>query len=305
MVRVFVGPNSYALKEAVKSAKDKFTEEYGDLALEVIDGEESSYERVLMSLESVPFLAEKKMLIIYGLGDIKEAADDMDKLISVVGEDDELIIIEPKPDKRSSYYKYLKKNTELTEFKEPDERELSNWLVKEAKDKGAKMSLADANYLIQRIGSGQEQAANELSKLIDYGRGISREIIDSLTEASPQTSVFNLLDSAFAGNAKKTMEIYDEQRTQGEEPIRILAMLVWQMHHVAMVESAGNRTDQEIMDVSGLKPFTLNKSRSIARKMGRQRIKEALSRLTELDKQLKSTSVDADDALKNLLVSIS
>jgi DNA polymerase-3 subunit delta len=305
MVRVFVGPNSYGLKQAVKSVKDKFTEEYGDFALEVIDGEESAYEHMVMAIESVPFLSEKKMLIVYNLGNIKEAFESPESLLERVGDNDELVIVEPKPDKRSSYYKFLKKNTQLSEFKEPDEGELARWLVKKAQEKGANLSLSDANYLIQRVGVGQEQATNELSKLIDYGAGISRDTIDSLTEASPQTSIFNLLDAAFGGNAKKAMQIYDEQKSQGEEPIRIMAMLVWQMHLVAMVDSAGARTDQEIMNTSGLKPFTLNKSRSIARKMGRRRIKETLSRMAELDKQLKSTSVDADDALKELLMSIS
>lgn len=305
MVRVFVGPNDYALKEAVKSAKEQFVKEYGDLALEIIDGEETSYEHVLMAIESVPFLAPKKMLIIHGLGTIKEAVENLDTLLGVVGENDELIIVEPKPDKRSVYYKSLKKNTELTEFKEPDERELANWLAKEAKKRDARLSSADAAYLVQRIGAGQERAANELGKLIDYGMDITRETIDFLTEASPQTSVFNLLDSVFAGNTKKAIQIYDEQRTQGEEPIRILAMLIWQMHLVAMVDSAGERTDNEIMGISGLKPFTLNKSKSIARRMGKRGIRDALSRLVELDRQLKSSSVDADDALKDLLISIS
>lgn len=305
MIRVLTGPNNYALKQALKSAKDNFIQKYGDLSLEVIDGDESSYEHLMMAVESVPFLAPKKMLIIYGLGNIKEAAENLDTLLGAASEDDELIIVEPKPDKRSSYFKNLKKNTELTEFKEPDENELANWLVKEASNRGAKLSSADAAYLSQRIGGGQERAANELNKLIDYGADISKETIDSLTEASPQTSVFNLLDSAFSGNAKKAMLIYDEQRIQGEEPIRILAMLIWQMHLVAMVDAAEGRTDQEIMNTSGLKPFTLNKSKSIARRMGRRRISEALSSLVELDTRLKSTSIDADDALKDLLISIS
>ena len=93
-----------------------------------------------------------------------------------------------------------------------------------------------------------------------------------MTEASPQSNVFNLLDSAFSGNLKEALEIYDEQRTQGEEPLKIFGMLVWQMHLVALVGSAKGQSDSEIMQSSGLKPFTLNKSKSIARRLGRERI---------------------------------
>lgn len=304
MVRTFTGNNSYTLKNELRELKRKFVDEYGDLSLEIIDGEEASYEQIKDAVSSVPFLAEKKLVVVYEPGKSKDIAEKIEELFDITEFGNDLIIVEPKPDKRSSYYKTLKKNSEMVEFKELDERELANWLVSEAgKDSG--LEYRDAYYLVQRVGNNQELISNELKKLVDYGQKISREIIDKLTEPSPQTTIFNLLDSAFSGDLKKALEIYDEQRTQGEEPIKIFAMLVWQMHLVALVDSAKGRPDSEIMQASGLKPFTLNKSRSIARSMGRERIKKVLSEMVELDRTLKTTSVDADEALKSLLVSIS
>lgn len=303
-MRVFAGPNNFVLKRELDDTKSEFVAEHGDLALEVIDAEEAGFGRLLSAVESVPFLSDKKMVIVYKLGALKEAGERVEELADIAG-NTELIIVEQKPDRRSSYYKFLKKNTDMAEFSEPDERELGEWLVKEAEKAGAKLSQRDAYYLVQRVGGNQESTYNELKKLIDYGKDISKETIDELTEASPQTSIFNLLDAAFAGNSKKAMAIYDEQRIQGEEPLKILGMIVWQVHLVAMVESAGKLSDKDIMSASGLKPFTLNKSRSIARRMGRKGIKDILDRLLKLDRQLKTTMVDADDALKNLLATIS
>lgn len=303
--KVLTGPNSFALKQALNEIKAEFVRQHGDLAVEVIDGEEASYEQIISALESVAFLVEKKLVIVQALSSNKEAVEKIEKLIEAAQTGNDLVIVETKLDKRGAYYKYLKKDTDLNEFTELDERELANWLVEEAKARDAKLNFGDAYYLVQRIGANQRVASNELKKLIDYDKQISRSSIDLLTEASPQTNIFNLLDSAFSGDNKKLLKIYDEQRTQGEEPLKIFAMLTWQLHLVALVEAAGDRTDNEIMQASGLKPFTLNKSKSIARRMGRQKIKMTLQRLTQLDKQLKTTSVDADDALKNLLLSIS
>lgn len=304
MVRVLSGPNSFALKRALNKLKAEFAKKHGELAVEVIDGEEAEFDRIISAIESASFLTAKKMVIVYALSTNKEAVEKIEQLVEAANTGNELVIVEPKMDKRSVYYKYLKKNTQLNEFSELDEQELANWLAGEAKKRAAKLSFSDTYYLVQRIGSNQELAANELNKLIDYDKNVSRQTIDLLTEASPRTNIFNLLDSAFAGNVKKVLSIYDEQRTQGEEPLKILAMIMWQMHLVAMVEAAGERTDGEIMQVSGLKPFTLNKSRSIARRMGREKIKAVLRRLVEVDKQLKTSSVDADDAMKNLLISL-
>ncbi|HEX5797548.1 MAG TPA: DNA polymerase III subunit delta [Candidatus Saccharimonadales bacterium] len=303
MARTFVGPNSFALKRALRELKTGFTAEHGELALEVIDAEEADIDKVIEAAQSVPFLARKKMVVVHSLSVHKEAAERIEEILKAA-EGTDLILVESKVDKRGSYYKYLQTNTKMHEFKEPDERQLAAWLVEEAKKAGAKLSLNDANYLLQRIGGRQEPAYNELNKLIDYDKDITKANIEKLTEASPQTNVFNLLDSAFSGNHKKTIRIYEEQRIQGEEPLKILGMLTWQMHQVALVDSAKGRSDKEIVATSGLKPFTLNKSRSIARKMGRPRIKKVLSELVGLDRQLKSTTVDADDALKNLLISL-
>lgn len=303
--KVFIGPNSFALKQSLDEIRSEFVKRYGDLAVEVIDGEESTYEQIISAVGAVPFLAEKKLVIINEPGSQKEVSEKIEDLIRAAQGGNELIIVEPKPDKRGTYYKYLKSNTDLKEFREPDERDLANWLATAAKGKGAELSFTDASYLVRRVGMNQRTLSNELRKLIDHDKSISREDIDLLTEPSPSANVFNLLDSAFSGDDKKLLRLYDEQRTQGEEPLKIFAMLIWQMHLVALVESAGDRTDDEIMRASGLKPFTLNKSRSIARRMGREKIRATLRRLGELDKQLKTTSVDADDALKNLLLSIS
>lgn len=304
MTRTFTGSNSFALKKALKDIRLEFTEKYGDLAIEVIDGEESSLEQVVAAIESVPFLAPKKLIIIHGLSAIKEATDKVENLVEKASETNELIIVESKVDKRSTYYKYLKAKTELKEFNELDERELANWLVSEAKEGEAKLSSSDAYYLVQRVGNNQESVSNELKKLMAYSKDISKENIDKLTESSPQTSVFNLLDAAFEGNAKRALRIYDEQRSQGVEPLNMLAMITWQMHMVALVDSAGKRSDPEIMQESNIKPFVLNKSKSIARRMGKPAIGNMLTRLVNTDKQLKTTSVNPDDALKSLLLSL-
>lgn len=304
MVRTFTGPNTYALKKTLHDIKNEFTKKYGELSLEIIDGEETVYEQAIAAVESVPFLAEKKLVVANNLGLMKGIEDKIAQLVESAKNANELIIVEQKLDKRGAYYKYLKSNTDLKELKDLDERELANWLVEQANNSRAKLGFSDAYYLVQRVGTNQEAVSKELRKLIDYDRQITRKNIDLLTEASPQSSIFNILDSAFGGDSKKALDIYDQQRLLGVEPLNIFGMVVWQMHQVALASAAGNRTDPEIMQSSGMKPFVLGKSKAIASRMGREKIKNTLSKLVELDKMLKTTSVDADEALKSLLLSI-
>src|SRR5690349_864906 len=117
MVRTCTGNNSYALKKELRELKRKFVDEYGDLSLEIIDGEEASYEQIKDAVSSVPFLAEKKLVVVYEPGKSKDIAEKIEELFDITEFGNDLIIVEPKPDKRSSYYKTLKKNSEMVEFK--------------------------------------------------------------------------------------------------------------------------------------------------------------------------------------------
>lgn len=303
-ITTLVGPNNYLLGKSLRAKRDNFTKQYSDLALEVIDGEEASPGQISGSLESVPFLSPKKLLIIKRLSANKQASENIEEILDLKNDTTDLIIVEPKPDKRSSYYKKLQKSTNLEEFKEPDLQTLAKWLVSEAKSLGGTLSFSDANFLVERVGAIQQLLSTELQKLINYDPSITRTSIELLTEASPQGTVFNLLDAAFSGERKKTLKLYESQRAQKIEPQAILAMIVWQLNIVALV-SASKKTPNEIAKDTGLHPFVLGKAANISRRLPRRELITTLDNLCQLDQQLKSQSIDADEAVKQLLLELS
>ncbi len=291
------------LKAELTGIVSAFLKEHGDMALERIDGEEAEYDRIRESLESLPFLASKKLVILRAPSANKEFAEKAEKLLGEVPESTDVLIIEPKLDKRSSYYKYLKKSTDYKEFNELDEQGLSRWLVERAKGLGATISANDARYLVERVGASQQMLEQEISKLAVH-EAIDRKLIDSLTEPTPASTVFELLDAAFAGNKAKVMKLYAEQRASKVEPHAIIAMLAWQLHVLAVIKTAGDRGDNDIASAAKLNPFVVRKSRAIAGKLTPTKLKQLVADLTDLDLKLKSISIDADDATQAYLLSI-
>ncbi len=166
------------------------------------------------------------------------------------------------------------------------------------------MGRPDAGYLIERLGLNQQLLSSELAKLLTYSPKINRTSIDLLTEPTPQSTIFQLLDAAFAGNAKKALKIYQEQRAGKTEPLAIIGMLAWQLHVVALIVSAGQRSDAEIAKEAKLSPFVVRKSRHIARELALSRVTQLISQLLDLDLHIKTTSTDADDALQAYILTI-
>jgi len=298
------GSNHFLLQKELHKLVADFVYKNGDLALEKIDGEEAEFERISEAIQSLPFLANKKMVVLRSPGAQKQFAEQIVELLRSIPDTTQVIIVEPKLDKRLVYYKVLKSQTDFREFIELDAPNLSKWLVQEALDTGGKLSVIDANYLVERVGASQQLLSNESEKLLNYNPSITKETIDLLTDPTPQSTIFELLDAAFGGNRKRVIELYKEQRALKVEPQQIMAMIAWQLHALALVVTAGDSTPDQIAKEARLNPYVVRKIMNIARKTDLKDVKRLISDALTLDMRMKSESIDIDEALQFYLLTI-
>lgn len=292
------------LRAELKRLVASFLDEHDDMALERLDGDEADFNRMQEALQSLPFLAARKMVVLQSPGVNKEFAEKSEKLLQELPETTDLVIMEPKLDKRLAYYKFLKKQTGFQEFNELDERGLTQWLVRVAREKGSAISMVDASYLVARVGANQQTLANEIEKLSLYGDKIDRHAIDELASQTPQSTIFQLLEAAFAGNTRRALELYGEQRALKVEPQQIIAMLAWQLHVLALIKTAVRKTPDEIAREARISPYVVRKSASVVRNLTLARLKRLVGDLLEIDERLKSESLNADDILLNYILSL-
>lgn len=304
MVVTLTGSNYYLLKRRLDALTDEFVKQYGELALQRVDAEEADPGAVLDAVQSLPFLAARKMVVLRGTGANKSISGQIEHIIDSADDSTDLIFYEPAPDKRSSFFKVLKAHTQLEEFNEPDVLGLAAWLVEEANKQGAELKPADANYLVERTGPSQQQLANELDKLITYDPKVSRQNIDLLTEKTPQSKVFDLLDAAFGGNKKRALELYEEQRAQKVEPQAIMAMVAWQLKLLALAKTTGGKSPAHIAREAGLSPWPLQKARNLANKIDDQKLRDMIAGALDIDEKSKTRMIDLDEALKTYIISL-
>ncbi len=305
MITTLTGANNFGLHTELHKQIDAFLGVHDAMGLERLDGDDHSFDRVRESLQSMPFLVSKKLVVLNKPSAQKEFTEKAEALLSDVPDDINVVIVEPKLDKRSSYYKYLKKHTVFQDFPALDTHELARWVVAFAKTKGATFSQQDASYLVRRVGANQLLLSNEVEKLRHFNPKISKESIDLLTEPTVQSSIFDLLDAALHGRKQQVLDLYAEQRSAGVDPVQILALLGWQLHAMAVVLHRGNHSLEETAKAAGIHPFVLKKSAAATKNMDTSRIKYLVSEASNLDVRMKSESIDPDDALINLLLEIS
>lgn len=301
MITTLTGSNSFMLQQEQRRIIGSFVAEHSDMGVERLDGEEADYNRISESLESMPFLASKKLVVLRGPSANKQFVEHAERLLKELPDTTDVLIVEPKLDKRLAYYKLLKKVTNFQEFNELDGQQLARWLSEEAKHRGGELGLGNASLLVSRVGTNQQLLSNELAKLLQYKPVITKESILLLSEQTPQSSIFDLLDASLNGQTQRAIKLYEEQRQQRVEPVQIIALLAWQLHVLALIKTAGERDAAAIAQETKLNPFVIRKSMAIAQRITMTELKELIKNVRELDVRLKSESIDPDEAMLHLL----
>lgn len=301
-VITITGANDFARLSELKKLATAFIAEHTDMAVERYSGDEDSAERMRESAASLPFLTDRKLVVLQEPGHQKAWAENIDAILKDTADSTDLLIVEPKLDKRLSYYKTLKKSTDFREFAELDVNGLARWASEYVKQQGGALASGDARLLVDRLGPNQQMLKQELDKLLTYDSHITKTTIELLTDRLPQSTVFELLDVAFSGNAQRAFALYREQRALKVEPQAIIAMLAWQLHVLALVKAGGTRSPDDIARTAKLNPFVVRKTQSLARAINLAQIKKMIADLLMLDLNLKTKTMDADEALQLYLL---
>jgi DNA polymerase III delta subunit len=304
MVITLAGNNSFLMHRRLTELVSKFTSKHSDLALERIDAEEVEAQVILDALNNLPFLATRKMVVVRGLGQNRQATEHVEQIIDSAGEDTDLILYEPLTDKRTAYFKTLKSKTQLEEFNDLDTHGLAKWLAEEAKKRAGSISQGDASYLVERAGTDQALLSNELDKLITYSPNVTRETINLLVDSQPQSKVFDLLDAAFSGKKSRALELYEEQRAQKVEPQAILALITWQLQLLALTKYADGKSAAAIAKDVGMNPYPISKAANLSHKLDEEKFKNMVDFAFEIDVKSKTTPLDLDEALKTYITTL-
>ena len=298
MVTILVGSNSYLIRQRVKQIERGYLASHDALSVIRLEANEIEVNDLTAAVSGVSLFAEDKLIILENPSENKDIQEAIESAIATVDDAVHLVIVEGQLDKRSAYYKMLKKQSGFQELSDMNDSDLKKWVTGYVSAKGGAISLSDSGYLIERCGTNQRNLQNELDKIVAYDTQITRATIELLTEPSLSSTIFNLIDEAFSGRVDRALRLYDEQRSQKVEPQAILGMLIWQMHATTMCAAYGSAPASKIASDAGMNPYVIGKAQKIARSMGVNKIREYLRLLRDIDYAAKHQTYNLDDALK-------
>lgn len=302
MIIAFIGDNAFAREKAAREFVDGFIGAHGTHAVDRFIATDIELDTLSGAVTTSPFLSQRRLIIVRDVSANKLIAERFEDILQQTADTSDLVVIESHVDGRSKYLQILRKMTDCREFPQLDTNELASWTVEQVKSLGGTIALRDAQYLVERVGTNQQLVSQEIDKLLLYNEQITKDTIDKLTEYAPQSSIFAMLEAAFAGNVKSALSLYQEQRAQGMEPQAILGMIAWQLHILALVKTGQDKDPAEIASMAKLNPFVVRKSLAVTRRLSFADLSDLLELATNTDYKLKTSKMNADDAVSALLL---
>jgi DNA polymerase-3 subunit delta len=325
MLYILWGEDDFSLTRSLEEIKQGL----GDPALlsantTVLDGQQVTLDQLRAVVGTVPFLAEKRLVIIEGLlgrfeaggrprrrkkaapvegeAEYKSFAD----CLANIPEGTVLVLVDGKVKGGNPLLKQLSPQAKVMSFPLLRNERLRQWIKQGVAEQGATISPEAVDLLAKLVGGNLWVMSSEINKLVSFasGRRIEVEDINSVVSSAQETSVFAMVDAILDSKAGVAEQLLEELLGRGASTAYLLAMLSRQ---VRLVVQAGvlrrqRRPDVEIQDRLGLtSEFALRKTLDQAQRYPLGRLREVYDKLLETDLAIKTGKYEGGLAL-NLLI---
>lgn len=303
------GTEKYQIQEFVGLLQDKLVDrDQKDFAMAVFDLAETPIEAVVEEAETLPFLVERKLIVVRdaGLftagkegGKIEHKVEALQTYIGNPAEHSVIVFVvyAEKLDERKKIVKAMKASGTALSFMPLGGGELVQWVVHKVEKRGCRIGKEAAEALIAAGGVHMAALAAEADKLCLYagtGGTIDTAAVEQLVARSTEQNVFAMVEHIAALRLEKALGIFYELLKQREEPIKIAALIARQFRIMMQVKELGRQSysQQQIASQLGLHPYVVKLAGEQARKFEAGRLRDILSELAELDYRMKSGGVD-------------
>ena len=209
----------------------------------VVSGHDLSAETLSDFTDSMPFMAEKRVLVVKDSGIFKSTPDAFVRWIEGLPATACVIFTESEADKRSRGFKAVEKIGYCCRLDHPDEETLGKWILSSLKKRGLSITKGAYQKLLLYLDGDMENAKNELEKLTrEIGMYVNNIVVTDVQASDQAMQVINetnqyLLDAGFpemyAGNPYDWIFLWASCRESALQSFRFY----WQLLSAEFSES--------------------------------------------------------------------
>ena len=326
MFYILHGEDEFSRAEQVAAFKEKIGDAtVRDFNVTVLDGRKVTLAELRYAADSVPFLADKRLVVVEGLlsrlsagrgrgsddgepsGAAKEFQAALLEYLPQAPESTRLVFVESRMLPASNPALKLaaaQPGKTILAFDLP--KNVAGWIDKRVKHHGGAIEAKAAAKLAQLIGGDLRRLDSEIQKLVTYvnaARPIREEDVMRLVPASIEASVFDLVDALGRREGRRAMRELHRLLDLGESPLGLLAMIARQFRLLIQVKElqAMSVPAPEMAKALGQHPFVVEKIGQQTRNFSLEQLERIHAHLLDLDVSIKTGEV-SDALALDLLV---
>lgn len=279
--------------------------------MDIFEGNKQSVSSILDSAETLPFLSEKRLIIIKESGlfqqgrknDTERMADYIQNIPSTTC----ILFVENDVDKRGKLFKAVSKYGYIAEMNGLSEKELLYWITRECKKNKFQIETKMAAYLLRTVGGEMIQLEEEIKKLggfLPENSYVAYHDIDRVCTKSLETRIFDLVNAVINRNPKQAITIYHNLLLMKESPLMVLAMMIRQFRMILQCKilSEQGQTQNQIVQNLGLRDFVVREYLKQSQYFHMTTLKQALEYCLQTDIDIKTGKLNGELAVELLLL---
>ena len=269
------------------------------------EGKSTDVKEVIDLAETMPFFAERRLIVFENTGFFKSAGSELADYIKDMPETTYFIFVENEVDKRSRLYKAVKAKGHIVELSTQDEGTLKRWI------QGIKqMSDSAILYFLGKVGTDMENNRKELEKLICYALDrdtITKEDVDAVCVTQITNHIFDMVNAVADKDQRRALDLYYDLIALKEPPMRILFLMIRQYRILfqvkALIKQGYGR--KEIASKAGLHPFAAGKYMEQAKRFRMQELRAVMEDGAEIEQRVKTGLLTDNLAVELFIVKYS
>lgn len=273
------------------------------------EGKDISIGEIIDLAETLPFLAERRVIFLTDSGLFKSGGEKMAEYLASPNETTYFVFTESEIDKRSKLFKTVSSRGYAAEFAIQDENTLKRWVAGVLAKDNKKISEGTVQLLLSKTGTDMDNIQSELEKLICYCMErdvVTSEDVEAICTTRISNHIFDMINAIADRQQKRALELYYDLLALKEPPMRILFLIARQCNMLLQTKELKARgyDNRTIGSKIGIPPFIAGKYLTQASRFKTSLLRNAVQQCVETEAAVKSGKMNDRMSVEILILSV-
>lgn len=308
-VYLLYGEERYLRKQYTDRLRKAMCNEDDQMNTHFYEGKDIPVGEIIDLAETLPFLAERRVIFISNSGLFKSGGEKMAEYLTAPNETTFFVFTESEIDKRSKLFKTVQNKGYIAEFAVQDENTLKRWIGGTLNREGKKITENTVQLFLTKTGTDMENIRMELEKLICYCMDrdvIGPDDVEAVCTNRISNHIFDMISAIADKQQQKALQLYYDLLALKEPPMRILFLIARQCNMLLQVKEMKTRgyDNKAIGSKIGVPPFIAGKYVTQASRFKTSQLKRAVRQCVDAEEAVKSGRMNDMMSVEILIVSV-